>query len=266
MVRRRFLQMILSLKRQTGNMVERRKRGASEKSIGEPPAQSKEKIMKPLPVLEPAGRSANRLPYWDPRKVLEYPPIYNLFQRVVGADKPRRAFIAEHIASLGRARVLEVGCGPATNCAWMPREVEYVGCYHNEAYIAYARNRYGDRAEFYSVPVGQLRDLGLKPFKAVIALALLHHLTDAEVLTLCDEVLPLLGTDGSLITGDPCFVAGMKRHERFIASCDRGHYVRYPEQYRELLARKFPVVNMEVRHSRGLTIPHTEVAIKACLS
>jgi putative flippase GtrA len=48
------------------------------------------------------------LPFWDPRKALEYPPIYNLFQRAVGADKPRRAFIAEHIAPLGRARVLEV--------------------------------------------------------------------------------------------------------------------------------------------------------------
>jgi SAM-dependent methyltransferase len=148
----------------------------------------------------------------------------------------------------------------------MPRDIEYVGCDHSEAYIAYARNRYGDRAEFYPVPVGQLRDLGLEPFKAVFALALLHHLTDAEVLTLCDEVLPLLGTGGSLITGDPCFVTGMKPLERFITSCDRGHYVRYPEQYRELLARKFPVVDMEVRHSRGMLIPNTGVAIKASLS
>ncbi len=206
------------------------------------------------------------LPFWDPRKALEYPPIYNLFQRAVGADKPRRAFIAEHIAPLGRARVLEVGCGPATNCAWMPREIEYVGCDHSKSYIEYARQRYGDRAEFYSVPVGQLRDLGLKPFKAVIALALLHHLNDAEVLVLCDEVLPLLETGGTLITADPCFVVGMGRLERFITSCDRGRYVRYPEQYRELLARRFPIVNMIVRRSRGTLIPNTGVTIKASLS
>lgn len=211
------------------------------------------------------GPSAG-LPFWDPRKALEYPPIYNLFQRAVGADKPRRAFITEHVAPLGRARVLEVGCGPATNCAWMPREIEYVGCDQNEAYISYARQQYGDRAEFYPVPVGQLRDLGLRPFKAVIALALLHHLTDAEVLVLCDEVIPLLETGGSLITGDPCFVVGMKRLERFITSRDRGRYVRYPEQYRELLARRFPVVDMEVRRSQGTLITQTGVAIKARLS
>jgi SAM-dependent methyltransferase len=232
------------------------------------PARSIKKgtIMKPLPTKEPTNHSPDRLPFWDPRKALEYPPIYNLFQRAVGADKPRRAFIAEHIAPLGRARVLEIGCGPATNCAWMPQDIEYVGCDHNEAYIAYARNRYGNRAEFFSVPVGQLRDLGLKPFNAVIALALLHHLTDAEVLTLCDEVLPLLGKSGSLITGDPCFVTGMKRLERFITSCDRGQYVRYPEQYRELLASRFPIVDMEVRRSRGMAIPNTGVVIKASLS
>jgi SAM-dependent methyltransferase len=267
MVRPRFLQAISPPKTlRLGISFERTKGGASEKSLGTYPLNQKEKIMNPPPAVESTNRSPKGLPFWDPRKALEYPPIYNLFQRAVGADKPRRAFIAEHIAPLGRARVLEIGCGPATNCAWMPRDVEYVGCDHSEAYIAYARNRYGDRAEFFSVPVGQLRDLGLKPFKAVIALALLHHLTDAEVLTLCDEVLPLLDKSGSLITGDPCFVTGMKRFERFITSCDRGHYVRYPEQYRELLAKKFPVVNIEIRRSRGMLIPNTGAIIKASLS
>lgn len=239
------------------------KGGASERSLGNHPLNQKEKIMKPLPAMESTNRSPTGLPYWDPRKVLEFPPIYNIFQKAVGADKPRRAFIAEHIAPLGRARVLEVGCGPATNCAWMPREIEFVGCDQNQKYIAYARQRYGDRAEFYSAPVGKLRELGLKPFKAVIALALLHHLADAEVLALCDEVLPLLETGGFLITADPCFVAGMKRLERFVTSRDRGRYVRYPEQYRELLAMRFPVVNMEVRQSRGTLISQSGVTIKA---
>jgi SAM-dependent methyltransferase len=218
------------------------------------------------PKKEIADGSQSGLPFWDPRKVLEYPPIYNLFQKAVGADKPRRAFIAKHIAPLGRARVLEVGCGPATNCAWMPREIEYVGCDQDEKYIAYARQQYGDRAEFYAAPVGQLQELGLKPFKAVIALALLHHLSDAQVLALCDEVLPLLEPGGTLMTGDPCFVVGMKRLERFITSRDRGRYVRYPEQYRDLLARRFRCVDMEVGQSRGTLIPQNGVAIKARVS
>jgi SAM-dependent methyltransferase len=203
------------------------------------------------------------LPLWDPRKFLERPGVYNFFQRAVGADRPRRRFMAEHVAPLGSARVLEVGCGPGTNCAWLPKSIEYVGCDLSEAYITYARQVYGDRYQFFSAPVGRLRALGLKPFKAVIALALLHHLNDAEVLTLCGEVVPLLEPGGIFMTGDPCFTPNQSRLERFITSCDRGRYVRYPEQYRALLARKFPVVDMEVSRSRGMMIPNSGVLLKA---
>src|ERR1035438_6608844 len=90
------------------------------------------------------------LPLWDPRKFLERPGVYNFFQRAVGADRPRRRFMAEHVAPLGSARVLEVGCGPGTNCAWLPKSIEYVGCDLSEAYIAYARHVYGDRYQFFS--------------------------------------------------------------------------------------------------------------------
>ena len=205
------------------------------------------------------------LPFWDARKFLEYPPVYNLFQMAVGADKPRRRFIEEHIAPLGNARVLEVGCGPGTNCAWMPRRIEYVGCDLSETYIAYAKQRYGDRAEFFSAPVGQLAALNLRPFKAVIALAVLHHLNDAEVITLCDEIVPLLEAGGTFMTGDPCFASGQNRLERFVTSCDRGGYVRYPEQYQSLLANRFPVVDIEVKRSQGVLIPNTGVLLKARL-
>jgi SAM-dependent methyltransferase len=203
------------------------------------------------------------LPFWDPRKVLEYPPIYNFFQNAVGADKPRRRFIEEHITPLGRARVLEVGCGPGTNCAWMPEGVEYVGCDLNAAYIEYARERYTGRGEFYVAGVGELAALELRPFKAIYALAVLHHLSDAEVLTLCDEVLALLEPRGMLITGDPCFFDGQGRIEHFITSCDRGHFVRHPEQYRDLLAQRFPRVELQVNHIKGMLIPNTGVLLKA---
>jgi SAM-dependent methyltransferase len=202
-------------------------------------------------------------PFWDPRKVLEYPLIYNFFQRLVRADEPRRKFIAEVIAPLRAGRILEVGCGPGTNCKWIPQSLEFVGCDLSESYIAYARKKFGDRAEFFAAPVGQLAALRLKPFKIVIALAMLHHLSDSEVLTLCDEVLPLLEPGGIFVTGDPCFVVGQNPLEHFIVSCDRGRYMRYPEQYRELLAGKFAVVDMEVSPVKGMLIPNTGVKLTA---
>lgn len=218
-----------------------------------------------LPV-KPAERGSYGLPFWDPRKALELPSFYNFFQWAVRADKSRRKFVQEHIAPLGKTRVLEVGCGTGTNCGWMPTEVEFVGCDLNKAYIEYAQKRYGNRAEFYATPVGQLASLQLKPFKVIIALALLHHLNDAEVLTLCDEVKPLLEPGGMLMTGDPCFLREQGRLERFVTSCDRGKHLRYPEQYRDLLAQRFPVVEeVFVGRGKGLLIPNSGVQFKAHL-
>jgi SAM-dependent methyltransferase len=216
-----------------------------------------------MPVSETLSTDKIGLPFWDPRKALEVPSVYNFFQRAVGAHRPRRRFFEEHIAPLAPARVLEVGCGPGTNCEWMPKDIEYVGCDLSASYVAHARERYGDRYEFHSAPVGELAALGLKPFKVIIAVALLHHLTDDEVLTLCREVAMLLEPGGTFMTGDPCFTNEQGRWERFITSRDRGRYVRYPEQYRALLLKAFPEVGMEVKASKGMLIPNTGVLLKA---
>lgn len=203
------------------------------------------------------------LPLWDPRKILELPPVYNFFQKAVGADKVRRHFIEEYVVPLAGGRVLEVGCGPGTNCEWFPENIEYVGCDIDEKYIAYAKQQYGSRAEFYATPVGKLGELGLKPFNAVIAVAVLHHLSDSEVHTLCDEVAELLKPGGLFVTVDPCFTAEQSRFERYITSCDRGRFVRFPEQYQVLLKKRFPQVRSEMKRGKLLLIPDTGVIMIA---
>jgi 2-polyprenyl-3-methyl-5-hydroxy-6-metoxy-1,4-benzoquinol methylase len=202
------------------------------------------------------------LPFWDPRKVLELPAAYNLFQIVVGADRPRRQFIEDYVVPLKNARVLEVGCGPGTNIQSLPDSIEYVGCDNNDIYIQYARREYGDRAEFYTKSVEELGSLGLKPFDAIIAMAVLHHLNDAEVLTLCDQVIPLLKPGGSFITGDPCFVVNQAPFERFITACDRGEFIRFPDQYEALVKMRFAEVKVEVNPTNSY-IPNTSVVLTA---
>ena len=203
------------------------------------------------------------LPLWDPRKILEVSWAYNLFQKAVGGDAGRRRFIDEYITPFAGGRVLEVGCGPGTICQWWPEDVEYVGCDVDAKYIDYAKQRFGNRGEFHAAPVGELIGLGLKPFNAIIALNLLHHISDEQVFKLCDEASALLKPGGVLITGDPCFTAGQSRLERFITSCDRGRFVRFPEQYQMLLKTRFPDVRMEIRRGRLLVIQQTGVLMTA---
>jgi SAM-dependent methyltransferase len=199
---------------------------------------------------------------FDPRRLLEVPSVYNAFQKLFRADVARRRFAAEYLTPFVGGRVLEVGCGPGTNCEWMPKGIEYVGCDVNERYVAYARKRYSGLAEFHAAPVGKLSSLGLRPFRAVFAIALLHHISDEEILTLCDEVFGLLEKGGVFITGDPCYVDGQSRLERFVTSCDRGKFVRHPEEYRRLLAQRFAEVTARTATSATL-IPQSGVALTA---
>jgi 2-polyprenyl-3-methyl-5-hydroxy-6-metoxy-1,4-benzoquinol methylase len=203
------------------------------------------------------------LPLWDPRKLLELPPVYNLFQKAVGADKGRRRFFEEHIAPLAPARILEIGCGPGTNCQWLPDGIEYVGCDLSEDYIAYARKQFGARARFYATPVGALAKLNLEPFDAVLALAVLHHLSDEQVVTLCEEAGALLKPGGILMTGDPCFTAEQTPLSRFVTKQDRGRFVREPEQYRALLLQRFSPVHATVVYGKLLVIQQPGVLMTA---
>ncbi len=186
----------------------------------------------------------------DPRRLLEVPWIYNTFQKLAGAERTRREFVAQYIAPLKGQRVLDVGCGPATNLNWWPEGVQYVGCDLSDEYIEFAKKKFGNRGEFYAAPVGKLNDLGLKPFDAVIAMALLHHLTDDEVRTFCDEALSVLKPGGMLITLDPSYADGDSWLTRLFTSKDRGRYVRTAEEYQKLLGTRFVRQTCHVKRFR----------------
>ncbi|HEX8170959.1 MAG TPA: class I SAM-dependent methyltransferase [Thermoanaerobaculia bacterium] len=203
------------------------------------------------------------LPFWDPRKILEIPRVYNFYQKAVGAERARRHFIQAKITPFAGKRVLEVGCGPGTNCGYWPANVEYVGCDVSERYITWAKKRYGDRGEFYAAGVGELRSLGLKPFDGILALNLLHHLSDDEVLRLCDEAITLLKADGVFITGDPCFNAGESRLAHFVTARDRGQFVRYPQQYEALLRQRFSEVAVDVGQNKLLIVMQSGIVMTA---
>lgn len=184
----------------------------------------------------------------DPRRFLEFPPVYNFFQGIVGANEFRRQFMNTHvIPRVSGGRLLEIGCGPGTMCRYVPENVSYIGCDVSARYIEYAQKQFAGRGQFFATPVGHLATLEVEQFDVIIALGLLHHLNDGEIITLCDEVLGLLRPGGSFITGDPCITQEQSRIGRFIAACDRGKYIRFPEQYRAIIEQRFTQVRQEVK-------------------
>jgi SAM-dependent methyltransferase len=171
------------------------------------------------------------------RKTLGNVSFYIALQKGIGADRIRYRCLDEAELKPGD-RVLDVGCGPAYYFGRLPK-VDYVGFDTCEAYVAYARKRYGERGDFRceTLTVEHLGELG--QFDAVLLFGLLHHLDDDQCATLLDLSARALAPGGRVISCDPALHEGQRRVSRWMSENDRGGYVRRPESYDRMARASF---------------------------
>lgn len=196
------------------------------------------------------------------RRILSYPAVYEAYDAVVGTRAVRRAFARQYVRPFPRAKVLDLGCGPARMLDHLSG-VRYTGIDISAAYINAARKRYGNRGRFI---LGSVTDVNFgqeEPFDIVVAFGLLHHVSDGTVRDLVSRAKSVLTRSGRLITLDPCFVENQNILARYLHQKDRGNHVRYVEGYLKLVGPAFSSVTHVVRHDLHF-IPSTTL-IMTCL-
>lgn len=163
------------------------------------------------------------------RRTLGNAHVYIAVQKGIGADRIRYRCLEEAELKPGE-RILDVGCGPAYYFDRLPA-VNYVGFDTCEAYVAYARRRYGGRGEFRCeiFTAGHLSALG--QFDAILLFGLLHHLSDPECATLLDLSARVLAPGGRVVSCDTVLHPDQRRVSRWMSEHDRGEYVRGAEAY-----------------------------------
>lgn len=163
--------------------------------------------------------------------------LYIALQKIVGADRIRHHCLDEADLKPGE-RVLDVGCGPAYYFDRLPN-VHYVGFDTSEAYIAYARKRYGRQGDFRceTLAAEHLGQLGR--FDAILLFGLLHHLDDSQCATLLDLSARLLTPGGRVVSCDTTLHDCQGRISRWMSENDRGEYVRRPESYVRMAKASF---------------------------
>ena len=204
-----------------------------------------------------------RLP--DPRTILEVPRGFRLFKRVIASEEGRRAWVDRHVRARPGDRVLDIGCGFGDIVEVLP-EVDYRGFDQSAAYIARARQLFGDRGRFECDTVGafSLGELA-GTCQLVIANGVLHHLDDDNARALVNTARAALAPGGRLVTKDPCFTGDQSRLSRFLVSLDRGRHVRPQEQYLELLGARFERIEPVVYHHL-LRIPYTTLIVESSVA
>ncbi len=196
----------------------------------------------------------------DPRRLLASPALYHGFASLVGAQRSREEIVARYVRPRPGDRVLDCGCGPGEFLEHLA-DVEYVGIDLDERYVDAARRRFGDRGEFRLGSVGPETMHEAGRYDLVLAMGLLHHLSDDVVGEFFRLARLALKPTGLLVTLDPCYVPGQSRVARLLLDLDRGEHVRTLAEWGPLVEPFFPGPTMHVRHDL-LRIPYTHVIVE----
>jgi len=199
------------------------------------------------------------------RSIFSHPSIYNLAQRMVGAERARRILVHDYFPPMQGKSMLDIGCGTAEILRHLPEQMDYSGFDASEAYIDEARRTFGQRGSFRAelVSVATLEEM--QQLDVVLAFGLLHHLDDDDAGRLFRLAASALKPDGMLITMDPVFAPGQHSLARWLISRDRGRCVRSPEAYQVLAREHFPLVNHHLRHDM-LNVPYSHIIMQCSLS
>lgn len=193
------------------------------------------------------------------RSVLAIPTAYQFWWNLVGGPAFAKVLVNEYVKPSIGARILEIGWGPGTIVRYLPPS-EYSGFDLSPKYIALAKRRF-PKAHFVCERVSQFSLAKERGFDVVLALAIVHHLEDAEARQLFQIAYDALKPGGKLVTFDGVWTDGQSPAARWLLARDRGEYVRTEREYVEIASQVFSNIRPSVRHDL-LRIPYTHLILE----
>jgi len=171
--------------------------------------------------------------------VLSVPQLYNLMQTPF--VKSKLAALARHNDLSKVRRVLDVGCGPGTNCTVFSH-AEYLGVDLDPGYVEYARKKHG--RDFEVADVCTYDPPADEKFDFILLNSLLHHIDEQGARRILTALTRSVSDDGHVHIID-LVLPGSKGLPRMMAENDRGDYPRPFSHWQELFGSIFEEVTIE---------------------
>jgi cyclopropane fatty-acyl-phospholipid synthase-like methyltransferase len=191
------------------------------------------------------------------KNLLGYSAIYNLFQWLVGATRARKRVMKDFVQVNPGMSLLDIGCGPGSIIKYLPSSVKYFGIDSNPKYIVFAEKKFLTPYQFACININDSNSLlHLPKFDIVLALGILHHLSDAESSKLLEFASQAMGNSGRLITLDGCYTSNQSKISKYLLKHDRGQNVRTEKEYISLAEKSFTKVRTTISHDM-MRIPYT---------
>jgi 2-polyprenyl-3-methyl-5-hydroxy-6-metoxy-1,4-benzoquinol methylase len=198
--------------------------------------------------------------------ILSKPWVYNLFVNLVDKKRTQVRLVQKYVRTFPGCRILDIGCGTASILSYLPYSIgEYAGFDMNPLYIKSAKKRWRDRTNcrFFCRRVGDAEILETGYYDVVLAVGIVHHLSDNEATYLFNIAHRALKLNGALITYDPVYVENQHWLAKWFISRDRGRAVRTVEDYTRMAVQCFVDIETDILHD-ALRIPYT-IFIMRCI-
>ncbi len=184
--------------------------------------------------------------------ILAVPFFYNLLQFLGGGIKAQSMVLHEIIDYDSSLAIIDLGCGTANILSSLPPLTDYYGCDSNAKYVEYAATKWGGGGRHFFVAEfdgnGKITPpKDIPKFDYAVALGCLHHLNDAQAVSLFQSASDLMKPFGLLLTIDLVRKANQNCIARFLINHDRGQYIRYESEYESLGKRVFADVTSAMR-------------------
>lgn len=173
--------------------------------------------------------------------LLENPLIYSMWANPLNRQK--RNMIQKILPEVNNSRVLDIGCGPASNTSLFLSS-DYTGIDSNPYYIDKAKKIYPQKI-FFVQDVTNLK-LEKKSFDLIYINALLHHLNDDMIKTLMTNLYSLMSSDGKIVLLEPIIPHKNNQLQTILMKLDRGDYYRSPDEYCQLSTQTFYIEKKEI--------------------
>jgi len=194
-------------------------------------------------------------------KLLNYPLIYSLSQKIMSATSFRKNII-KNIIKKKNPYILDIGCGPGEILETLS-DVNYFGFDVNKNHINFAREKYRNKGIFKCSKFSSKKINKKIKFDYVLLLGLLHHLNDKQSYFLLSEIKKVLKKNGMLITLDNIYIKNQNIIAKKLIDLDKGENVRTKKQYLKILDKDFKKIQCKIYVQKF--IPYTWFVSKSYL-
>lgn len=197
------------------------------------------------------------------KNILNHYFIYNLYQKIIGADNYLKRYIKNYIHPQKGDKILELACGAGNVYSLFPlKDVYYTGIEYSQNYVAFAKKKYPEQT-FICADVTQDFKVD-NEYDIIYAEAIISAIPDEKVLKMFELIKKCSNSKTRIILSDMNYRKSAPFIERFLMENERNEYVRTKEDYIKLISNYFKIDKISI-DEKPYNIPYQKIIFECSL-